>query len=389
MARPFPLLYADHHATTPVRPEVFEAMLPWLSGLAANPSSVHAPGRAARRAVEEAREKVARAIGGAVDEVVFTSGGTESDNLAIRGSALAARAVDASRVSVAVSAAEHPAVREAARSLAPLGFDVAEIAVDGNGLPEESAAEGLLTPRLALVSCLFAGNETGALDTGLPGRAARARAVGALVHTDAVQAVGKVLVSVADLSVDLLSLTAHKFGGPKGAGALWVRRGTPLVPMNAGGRQERGRRGGTENVAAIVGLGEAIRLATAELPREEARVASLRDRFETGLMEALPSVRFNSAGACRLPTVSSVVFPGASAETLVAALDLEGVAVSAGAACAAGTTTPSRVLLATGMAREEVLSTVRFSFGWTTVAAEIERLLEIVPPLVQRALAAT
>ena len=374
------LLYADHHATTPLDPEVLDAMLPWLSGLAANASSVHAAGRAARRAVEEAREEVARSLGARPEEIVFTSGGTESDNLAVRGGARARRAGDPARVRVVTTATEHPAVREAALALLSDGFRSEELAVDEDGLPREAPA---LDGSLALVSAILAGNETGVVNTALPELAACARQRGALVHTDAVQAVGKIPVDVTSLGVDLLSLTAHKFGGPKGAGALWVRKGTRIEPLLLGGGQEKGRRGGTENVAAIVGLGRAIRLATERLPREGPRLAALRDCFEAGLRERLPGVRFNATrrpGTARLPTVSSVTVPGVDGETLLASLDLEGVAASSGSACHAGTTTPSRVLLAMGLTAADARSTLRFSFGRTTTGEEIDRLLELLPP---------
>ncbi len=378
---PDSLLYADHHATTPVTPEVVEAMAPWQA-FSGNPSSAHVAGRLARRAVEEARAEVARAIGGRPEEIVFTSGGTEADNLAVRGAALAAREADPRRSAVLVTAAEHPAVREAARALALEGFEAVELPVDADGLPVPEALEARLDGRAALLSAILAGNETGVVNPGIPQLAARARASGVLAHTDAVQAVGKIPVDVAALGVDLLSLTAHKFGGPKGAGALWVRSGCRMAPLAAGGGQERGRRSGTENVAAIVGLGMAIRLAVARRESEAARLTLLRDRLESGLRATIPGLRLNGTalpGTVRLPTATSAVFPGVPGEVLVAALDLEGIAVSAGSACASGTTKPSAVLLATGLAPEEARRTLRFSFGFTTRSEEIDRLLAVVP----------
>ena len=380
---PIPHLYADHHATTPLAPEALEAMLPWLSSLAANPSSVHGPGREARRAVEEARDSVARAIGASAAEIVFTSGGTESNALAVRGGAASSRSADGGRVAVACTAAEHPAVREAVAALGREGFAVHEIPVNGDGLPGPEMG-GFLGPGTALVAAILASNETGALFDGMPEASRRARQAGVLFHTDAVQAVGKVPVDVALLGVDLLSLTGHKFGGPKGAGALYVRRGVSIAPLQPGGGQEKGRRGGTENVAAIAGLGAAIRTATGRLAEEGRRLAALRDRFEEGLRSRLPEVRFNASGARRLPTVSSALFPGADGESLVVALDLEGIAVSAGSACHSGTTKPSRVLLALGASEADARSTVRFSFGRTTTEEEIDLLLETVPRLVRR-----
>ena len=380
------VLYADHHATTPLEPDVFEAMRPWLAGLAANPSSVHGPGRAARAAVERAREEVARLLNAEPGGVVFTSGGTEADNLAVRGGARAAREADPARRGVLVTAAEHAAVREAALALGPEGFEVGELAVDARGIPREPSPAG---PGTALVAAILANNETGAVFDTLPGFAARASAAGALVHADAVQAAGKIPVDVQALGVDFLAIAAHKFGGPKGAGALWVRPGVRVFALAAGGGQERGRRGGTENVAALVGLGEASRLAREHLAGEGARLATLRDRLEAGLLAAIPGARVNAAGGSRLPTATSVVFPGAEAETLVAALDLEGIAVSAGSACHAGTTAPSRVLIALGLMPADAKATLRISFGRTSTEHDVDRLLEAVPRIVARARRAT
>jgi cysteine desulfurase len=380
------LLYADHHATTPVAPEVQAAMAPWLA-FAANASAVHSPGRAARNAVEEARSEVARLLGASPGEIVFTSGGTEADNLAVRGGSLAARESDPGRHRVLVTKAEHPAVREAARSLLPLGFEMLELPVDSSGLPRPGDFEEACSSGTALVSAILANNETGVVNTRLPALAEKARKAGALAHTDAVQAVGKIPVDVGALGVDLLSLTGHKFGGPKGAGALFVRKGVRVVPQQVGGGQEKGRRAGTENVAALVGLGAAARVATGRLASEAARLGALRDRFEAGLRAAIPGLSVNGAGPgiVRLPTVTSAVLSGAEGEILLAALDLEGIAASSGSACAAGTTKPSTVLLATGLSPGEVRSTLRFSFGRTTREEDVDRLLEAVPRLWARA----
>jgi len=379
-------LYADHHATTPVAPEVLDSMAPWMV-FSANASSVHSFGRAARQAVEEARADVARAIGASPEEIVFTSGGTEADNLAVRGGALAAREADPRRTRVAVTKTEHPAVREAARSLVPWGFRAEELSVDADGLPLPEEAEAALGAETALLSAILANNETGVVNGGVPALAGKARSAGALSHTDAVQAVGKIPVDVRALGVDFLSLTGHKFGGPKGAGALFVRKGVRLSPQAWGGGQEKGRRAGTENVAALVGLGVAVRVATERLEVESARVSALRDRFEAGLLAAIPGLKVNGRrpGLRRLPTATSAIFPGAEAQLLLVALDLEGIAASSGSACAAGTTKPSTVLLATGLSPDEVRSTLRFSFGRTTRDEEIDRLLAVVPAIYRRA----
>jgi cysteine desulfurase len=363
-------------------------MLPWLVSLAANPSSIHAPGRAARKAVELAREEVATALGVLPDEIVFTSGGTESDALAVRGAALAAREREPGRSHIVFSAAEHAAVREAGRSLAADGFEPVEVPVDLHGLPGQEHLAAALNARTALVSLILANNETGVVDDRIPEAARAARATGAVVHTDAVQAVGKIPVRPGELGVDLLSFTGHKFGGPKGAGGLWAGKGVRIRPLFAGGGQERGRRGGTENVPAIVGLGAALTAAVAGMEAEARRLGALRDAFEAGLLSRVPDVRINGSGASRgkrLPTASSVTFCGADGETLLAALDLEGVAASSGSACASGTPSPSRVLLACGMPVAEVRGTLRFSFGWTTLESDVVTLLEILPELVARA----
>jgi cysteine desulfurase len=380
-------VYADHHATAPLRPEALEAMLPWLRGFAANPSSVHGPGRAAREAVETARSEAAAALRASPDEIVFTSGGTESDALAVLGGARAARARAPERRRVLFSSVEHAAVREAARSLASEGLEPVELAVDPRGLPREEALASALDGRAALVSLILANNETGVVNDRLPGAARAARGAGAVVHTDAVQAVGRIPVRPSELEVDLLSFTGHKLGGPKGAGVLWVRKGVRLAPLFSGGGQERGRRGGTENVPAIVGLGAALRAAVAGVDSERGRVGALRDAFEEGLLARVSGARVNGRGGKgdeRLPTASSVTFAGVDGETLLAALDLEGVAASSGSACSSGTPEPSRVLLACGMPEEEVRATLRFSFGWTSGEADVETLLEILPGLVAR-----
>jgi cysteine desulfurase len=375
-------IYADHHATSPLRPEVRAEMEPWL-GTAANASSIHAAGRLARRAVEESRSEVARALGARPEEIVFTSGGTEADNLAVRGAAWAARGEDPRRTLVAVSAAEHAAVREAASSLTAEGFELWELPVDGNGLVSDGEL-ARLDHRVGLASIIYASNETGVLDTTFSAHATLLAPQGITLHTDAVQAVGKTPIDVTALGVDFLSLSAHKFGGPQGAGALFVRKGRRLRPLVFGGGQEKGRRPGTENVAAIVGLGAAIRVAVARLGEESVRLSLLVRRFEEGLARARPGVRFHGATARRLPTVSSVVFPGISGETLLIALDLEGVAASSGSACSSGTTAPSRVLLSLGVPVRDARSTLRFSFGWSTTEADIESLLEIVPRVAAR-----
>lgn len=375
-------LYVDHAATTPLFPEVLEAMTPWLTGLCGNPSSVHAPGRAARRAVEDAREEVAGAVGARPEEIVFTSGGTESDTLAVAGGARARREEEPARRRVVFPATEHAAVREAALDLRREGFDVSEAPAGADGLTPLPSFEPLA--ETALVSAMLVNNETGVVFGGLAELAARARAAGARVHADAVQAVGKVPVDVRELGVDLLTFTAHKLGGPKGVGALYVRKGIRLHALQPGGGQEKGRRGGTEDVAAVVGFAAALRRAAERREAEAQRLGALRERLEAGLARMAPGLLVHGSGALRAPHVSSVAFPGVPAETLLMALDLEGIAASSGSACSSGTTKPSRILLAAGVPPEEVLSTVRFSLGWSTEADDVERLLAVLPPLLSR-----
>ena len=380
-------VYADHHATTPLDPAVFEAMRPWLVGLAGNPSSVHAAGRAARAAVERAREEVGRLLNGEPGGVVFTSGGTEADSLAVRGGARAAREADPARRGVLYSAAEHAAVREAALGLAAEGFEPAEIPVDARGVPRGPAPAGAGT---ALVSVASREQRDGRGLRRPPGVRRRRPGVGRR-RSHGRRPGGR---------QDPRGRPRARRRPPLALGAQVRRpegRGRPLDParesgsslLAAGGGQERGRRGGTENVAAIVGLGEAARLARGRLAGEGARLAALRDRLEAGLLAAVPGARVNAAEGARLPTAVSVVFPGAPAETLVAALDLEGIAVSAGSACHAGTTAPSRVLLALGLSPADAKATLRISFGHATAETDVGRLLETIPRLVARTRLAT
>ncbi|MCG3192083.1 MAG: Cysteine desulfurase NifS [Thermoanaerobaculia bacterium] len=381
-------IYADYNATSPLDPEVLEAMLPWLSGFAGNPSSVHEPGRQARRAIEEARGKVAAALGADPSEIVFTSGGTESNNLAVLGGARAGRRRAPGRVRIATSSVEHPAVREPARMLAEEGFTLTELPVHQDSVLDVESTTRFLAnleaQTLALVSVILANNETGAVNTQLGPVFGRAREAGAVAHTDAVQAVGKIPVNVRELAVDLLSLTAHKFGGPSGAGALFVRKGMAVEPVLRGGAQEKGRRGGTENVAAVVGLGTAIEKATRRLAEETVRLQGLRQELESGLSRLWPAARINAADAPRTPGVTSAAFRGLDAEMLVIALDLAGIAVSTGAACSTGTVSASRVLAACGLPAEDVRGTVRFSLGPGTSHDDVEEILAVLPGILDR-----
>ncbi len=374
------MIYLDHNASTPVRPEVIDAMLVALRDLGANPSSAHRDGQRVRAAVEIAREQVAALVNARPDEVVFVSGGTEGDHLAIVGAAMARR--EAGRT-VAYAAIEHHAVHGAAEVLAELGWTHVTLPCGADGrTPADAIAT--LPVDTTLVSVMLANNETGVLQP-VAELAARAHARGMLVHCDAVQAAGKVAVDAGALGVDYLVLSGHKFGGPKGAAALVVRGGAPLRPLQRGTGHERGRRGGTENVPGIIGLGLAARCAMDELDAESSRMELLRDRFERGLLAAVGDAVIHGALSPRLPNTTNVSFPGARADHMLLALDARGVAVSAGAACASGAVEPSPVLAAMGVPRELAVSALRFSLGRTTTADEIERALVAVTDSVRAA----
>jgi len=371
-------IYLDHNATTPLDRRVFEAMRPWLEGDFGNASSLHWFGQRARAAVEDARAHVAALVGAAPAEIVFTSGGTEADNLALRGVAAAA---GPRRRKILVSAVEHPAVLNTAKALLALGFTTEVVRVTPEGRLDLDDLRERLDEEAALVSVMLANNETGVLQP-VGEAAALARAKGALMHCDAVQAAGKMEVDVGALGCDLLSLSAHKIYGPQGVGALYVRRGTPMQALLRGGSQERNRRAGTENVAGAVGLARAAELAQADLDHEPARLAALRDRLEPRLL-AIPDARVNGGGA-RLPNTTNVSFGTVDAVPLLMALDLAGVAVSTGAACAAGAAEPSHVLLAMGMAPDYVQASLRFSLGRGTTAEGIDRAALAVGQAVER-----
>lgn len=356
-------------------------MLPYLSERFGNPSSVHGWGREARQALEEARQAVARALGTADQaSIVFTGSGTEADNLALRGVLEARRERGRHLI---VSAVEHHAILHTAEHLARQGWEVTRLRVDSGGLLDPDDVRRAIRADTILVSLMHSNNETGVL---FPIReAARiCRERGVLFHTDAIQSFGKIPLDAARLDVDLLSISGHKIHGPKGVGALYIRRGTKMLPLLSGGWQERSRRGGTENVAGAVGLGRAADLLLLDLDDTGRRLAELRDRLEAGLVGAIPGVIRNGHPIQRLPHVSSLAFPGAEAESLVLALDLEGIGVSSGAACSSGTTEPSHVLEAMGLPPEVVGSAIRFSFGRGTTSEDIEYVLAVLPSIVER-----
>jgi len=370
-------IYLDHNASTPVRPEVAEAMQLALRDLGANPSSAHRDGQRVRAALEHAREQAAALVGARAAEVVFVSGGTEGDHLAIVGSAWAQR--ERSK-HVAYAAIEHHAVHGAAQVLESLGWEHSVLPCEPSGFTRPDTVNDL-PAGVSVLSLMLANNETGVMQP-VAALAARARARGMRVHCDAVQGTGKVPVDFESLGVDYLVFSAHKFGGPKGAGALVVRKGAPLEPLFRGSAQEHGLRGGTENVPGIVGLGTAAELAARELADESARLLALRKGFEIELRLAVPELVVHGEQAPRLPNTVNVSFPGARADHMLLALDARGVAASAGAACASGGVEPSPVLSAMGVPRELAICALRFSLGRTTraddVAAAVTRIADAV-----------
>lgn len=372
------MIYLDHNAITPLRPEAREALLLALERFG-NPSSVHRAGRDARDVLDLARDRAARALGARPQDLVFTSGATEGAALAIRG---VLGAAPPGRRRLVVTAVEHPCVLGLARQLEAGGTPLTVVPVDRRGEVDPAAFRAALGPDVALAAAMRANNETGVL-LPVAALAAAAREAGAPFLCDAVQAVGKIEVDVRTLGADLALATGQKFGGPRGAGLLWVTPGLRLAPL-LGGEQERGRRAGTENLPGVAGLGAAIERAVAAREEDAARLGALRDRLEQGLLAAVPRARVNGAGAPRLPGTSSILFEGCDAETLLVAMDLEGLCASAGSACHSGSTRPSGVLLALGLSDGEARSTIRFSLGWTTTAGEIDAALRIVPPLVER-----
>ncbi len=374
-----PRIYLDWAATTTTRPEVIEVMVPLLAG-GYNPSSTHADGRAARAALDDARAAVAGVLRAHPREVVFTGGGSEADVLAVVGAARA-RAADGRHVITTV--AEHHAVLHAFDALEADGWSVTRLPVTTAGTVEPAAVAAAIRPDTTLISIMLGNNEIGTI-APIATIAEIARARGVLVHTDAVQAAGYLDLDVGPLGVDLLSLSAHKFGGPKGVGVLFVRRGTPVVAQIVGGGQEHGLRSGTENVAGIVGLARALELAESERAIVAAHVTALRDRFEADVRNAVPSVQILGDGGPRLPHISSIALADAPSDAMLIALDLEGVSASAGSACAAGSLEPSHVVAALGISEAYVNGMLRFSLGRGTTEAEMERTAAILASVVDR-----
>ena len=371
-------VYFDHAATTPVDPLVLEAMLPYFSQQYGNPSELHRLGREARAAVEAARAQVAAVLGAGEKEIVFTAGGTESDNLALFGSL--ARHQPGHLI---VSAVEHPAVMEAARALNRLGWAVDFIPVDGDGIVDLDAYEQAFRDDTRLVSIMFANNVVGSVQP-VATLARIAHEKGALFHTDAVQAVGSLPVDVGELGVDMLSLSGHKLYGPKGIGALYVKRGTRLQPILHGGGHERRLRSGTENVPGIVGLGVAMTMAAEQLPEVRPRLERLRDRLAQGVLERIPEVTYLGHPTQRLPGSVAFSVRYVEGESMLLQLDAQGFMVSSGSACASGSLEPSHVVLALGLGAEEAHGSMRISLGRENTEEEAEAFLEAFPPIVDK-----
>jgi cysteine desulfurase len=380
-------VYLDFNATTPVEPEVLDAMLPYFSGEFANAASIHTPGQKARAAVETAREQVAALIGARPQEVVFTSGGTESDNHAIfgiveaAGGASAARRATENDKHVITSLIEHEAVLHACQALEKEGVAVTYLQVDRSGQIDLDELRRALRPETALITIMHANNELGTVQP-LEEIGRIAREADVYFHTDAVQSAGKVPIDVNKSRVDLLSLSGHKLYASKGIGALYIRGGTRVRQLLYGGHHQRGFRPGTENVAGIVGLGKAAEIARKSLTEDAHRESALRDKLEQGLLARVPQSRANGAGAPRTPNTTNITFPGVEGEALLIALDLKGLACSTGAACSSGAVEPSHVLMAIGLPAEDARAGLRFSLGRHTTESDIAFALQVVPAAV-------
>lgn len=370
--------YFDHNATTPVAPEVVRALLPYLENNYGNASSIHTFGQDARSGVEQARRQVAALLNAKPAEIVFTSGGTEADNLAVLG---VVRASAKPRKHLVTTTIEHPAVLAACRHLEDEGVDVSYISAGSKGVVAVEDVRAAIRPETVLITVMHANNELGTVQP-IQQIARLAREAGIPFHTDGVQSAGKLTTDVQELGVDLFALSGHKIYAPKGVGALYVRKGTVLEPVAFGGRHERGRRPGTENVPGIVGLGKAAELARANLASESARLAALRDRLERGILERIEHVTVNGGGRERTPNTTNIRFDSIEGEAMVIALDLKGVAVSSGAACSSGAVEPSHVLTAIGLSADQARSSIRFSLGKQNTEADVEALIEALAGVV-------
>ena len=375
-------VYLDHAATTPVREEVFEAMRPFYGPRFGNPSSTHRWGREARAALDEARERVGRCLGARPDEICFTSGGTEADNLAILGAWRALKAKG--RKAVVTSPIEHKAILGAVHQAVREGAEERILAITSDGVVDTQSFDHLVDDAVAVCSTMWVNNEIGTIQP-VPELAAKAKERGALFHTDAVQAFGKIAIDAQKQQFDFLTISGHKFGAPKGIGALFIRRGISLEPLMHGGTQDRGRRPGTENVAAAVGLARAAELTLADWETHCARLRKLRERLEAGILAKVPDAVIHGRGADRAPHIVNISVPGTDSESLLMALDLRGIAASGGSACQSGSISPSHVLSAIGVRPDLASAAVRMSLGSLTTDHCIDRVIEVFPALVAKA----
>jgi cysteine desulfurase len=374
-------IYLDHNATTPVDPVAAAAMMRALQDLFGNASSVHYYGQQAKAAIDDARSAVAALIGAEPSEIVFTSGGTEADNFAIRGVAEALEVTG--RKHLITSGIEHEAVLNTFKALAKRGWKTTVLPLDARGIVSSDALRDAMTDDTALVSIMHANNEIGTIQP-IAELAAIAKGRGALFHTDAVQSAGKIPVSVRALGVDLAAISAHKFYGPKGIGALWAKRGVRLSPFLSGGKQERNRRAGTENVPGIIGAGIAAQRAMMKMDVDAQRLSALRDRLENGILSSVPHTDVNGSREARVPNTTNISFERIEAESLLIALDLEGVAVSTGSACSSGTLEPSHVLKAMGLSSHRAQNSIRFSLGNSNTDEQIDHVISILPRIVTK-----
>jgi len=374
------VIYLDHASTTPTDPQVVEAMLPWFSEKFGNPSTVYSLGLTSAEAVQHARETIASLIGAEPEEVFFTSGGTESDNWAILGTADAHQSKGRHLVT---SAIEHHAVLESMEFLEKRGYEVTRVPVDGNGLVDPEEVRRALRPDTILVSIMHANNEVGTIEP-IEEIGKITKEAGVLFHVDAVQTAGKLPLDVDQLGCDLLSMSAHKFYGPKGVGLLYLRKRARVTPFFHGGGQERGRRAGTHNVPGIVGMAKALELAHERMAEDAARESALRDRLWNGLREKIEAIHLNGDLARRLPNNLSIRVDGVEGESMILMLDMEGICVSSGSACTTGSLDPSHVLLAMGIPAEQAHGSLRMTLGRSTTAEDIDKFIQVFPPIVAR-----
>ena len=374
-------IYLDHNATTPAHPEVVKTMQPYHAEHYGNASSIHQHGRESRKAVDEARADMAKLINAkSPDEIVFTSGGTEADNLAIRGVAHALRDKGNHIITLSI---EHHAVHNTCKFLEKNGYSVTYLPVDRTGIVDLNALKDAFTDKTILVTVMYANNETGTIEP-LKEIAEMARKKGVCVHTDAVQAVGKIPVDVRGLKVDLLSFSGHKFYGPKGVGGLYIKKGTWITPMQTGGYHEKNKRAGTENVPGIAGLGKAAELAFKNMQEEAKKVTMLRDKLHSGIEKSIKDVKLNGHRAQRLPNTCNLSFEYLEGESIILNLDMEGVSVSTGSACTSGSLEPSHVLTSMGVPAQTAQGSIRFSLGRINTKEEIDHVVKILPPIIER-----